>query len=65
GATVRVLFYIRIYLKIMDQPYSKIQDIRKCYFLTSMDTARRPYAESLIRKAWNLLAEELGPEFFL
>ena len=44
----------------MDQPYSKIQDIRKCPFLTSMDTARRPYAESLICEVWIFLDQELG-----
>jgi hypothetical protein len=44
----------------MDQPYSKIQDIRKCYFLTSLDTARRPYAESLICEVWIFLDQELG-----
>ena len=47
----------------MDQPYSKIQDIRNCSFLTSLDAARRSNAESLIREAWILLAEKLGPQY--
>jgi hypothetical protein len=32
----------------------------KFLFLTSLDAARAPDAESLIREAWNLLAEEAG-----
>ena len=36
---------------------------RKYLFLTSLDAARAPDAESLIREAWNLLAEELELEY--
>ncbi len=36
---------------------------RKFLFLTSLDAAREPHAESLILEFWNLLAEELEPEY--
>jgi hypothetical protein len=52
------LEYIR---KPWDYQYSKIQDVRKRPFLTSLHTARRPDAKTLIRDAGNLLVEELEP----
>jgi hypothetical protein len=36
------------------------EKFRKCLFLISLDAARASDAESLIREAWNLLAEEAG-----
>ena len=36
---------------------------RKFLFLASLDAARDPHAESLILEFWNLLAEELEPEY--
>jgi hypothetical protein len=55
--------YIRINSITMGLTIFENSKFRKYLFLTSLDAARAPDAESLIREAWNLLAEELGPEY--
>ena len=54
--------YIGVTSKTMGPTIFEIAKFPKCPFLTSLDAARRPDAESLICEVWIFLAQDLGPE---
>ncbi len=47
--------------KPWEHHYPKFLDIRKCTFLTSLDTASHPDAKTLICDAWIPMDEQLEP----